>query len=264
MLFGAGGNMGLLVTDQGLLLVDSEYPQLSDKIKAKLAALSAKPLRYLVDTHFHWDHVGGNAGLSATGATIIATPQTLHYVDESFRSATKRPGQFTFDPTMLPTLTTKGPMTIHLGGETVEIIPIKPAHTDGDLMVRFVNADVIAAGDAVVKESYPLVDVAHGGSIDQLIAFCDDLYALATPKTRIIPGHGPLVDREYVKAYRAMLVTARDRVAKAIRAGKTLDQVVAAKPLADLDAQWEGTDERFKEADFLKQVYGDLSRSKKP
>ena len=264
MLFVAGGNMAALVTDQGVVLVDSEYPQVSDKIKAKLASLSDKPLRYLIDTHFHWDHVGGNANIATAGVTVLTSPVTLRYVEDNYKSAQKRLGQYTFDPTPLANVLVTAPKKIAMGKETVEILPIRPAHTDGDLIVRFVKADVIVAGDTIVKGFYPLIDITHGGTIDALIAFCDDLYKLSTPKTKIVPGHGGLVDRAYVKDFKGMLVTARDRIAARIKAGETLEQVVAAKPLADLDAKWEGTTEPFKEADFVKQVYTDLSRAKKP
>ncbi|HEX2802190.1 MAG TPA: MBL fold metallo-hydrolase [Phenylobacterium sp.] len=264
MLFVAGGNMAALVTDQGVVLVDSEYPQVSNQIKAKLASLSDKPLRYLISTHYHWDHVGGNANIATAGVPILISPATLRYVSDTYKSAQKRPGQYTFDPGPLNNVMVTAPRKITMGKETVEILPIKPAHTDGDLIVRFVKADVIVVGDTIVKGFYPLIDITHGGTIDALIAFCDDLYKLSTPKTKIVTGHGPVVDREYVKDFKGMLVTTRARITARIKAGETLEQVVAAKPLADLDAKWEGTTEPFKQADFVKQIYNDLSRAKKP
>jgi glyoxylase-like metal-dependent hydrolase (beta-lactamase superfamily II) len=258
MLFGAGGNMALLVTDQGSILVDTEYPQLSEKIKAKIAALSPKPLRLVIDTHFHWDHVGGNLGIMDTGATILASPQTLRRFAEAYKSTTKHPGQYGYDPSVLPTVEVTGSTKIRLGGETVEIIPLKHAHTDGDLAVRFVNANVLATGDTIVKGFYSMTDIGHGGSIDQQIANCKDLYALADDQTKIIPGHGPLVDKTYIKALQGMLQTARDRTAAAIKAGMTVDQFNATNPLADLNAQWEGH-ELMKAPDFVRNIYNDLS-----
>jgi cyclase len=261
ILQGFGGNIGLLLTDEGVVMVDAEYPELSDKILTKIRSLSNKPLRYLVDTHFHWDHVGGNAAMARAGARIIASKETLLHIEEQQRAGNAMPGQYAADALALPTITVADGKIIRMGGETVEIYHIRHAHTDGDLMVRFVTADVIQTGDAFFNGFYPYIDVQHGGSIDQAIAFCDDLYALSTPRTRIIPGHGDITGREYINEYRTMLSTVRDRVAAAIAAGRSLDQIIAGRPLADLDAKWGGN--LIKAPDFLEIVYSDLIRAKR-
>jgi cyclase len=258
VLQGFGGNIGVLLTGAGIVVVDAEYPQLSNKLIAKIRSLSDEPLRYLVDTHFHWDHVGGNAGLAKEGAKIVSSPETIRHIKEEQGSGHALPSQFPPDPLLLPTIEVKSRMTLRMGAETVEIYHVRHAHTDGDLIVRFVRADVIHTGDAFFNGFYPYIDVAHGGSIDQAIAFCDQLYALATPRTRIIPGHGEVTNREYIKEYQAMLRTVRSRVATAIRAGHSLSEIIAAHPLADLEPRWGSGVTRG--ADFLEMVYASLTQ----
>jgi cyclase len=258
VLQGFGGNIGVLLTGTGIVVVDAEYPQLSNKLIAKIRSLSDEPLRYLVDTHFHWDHVGGNAGLAKEGAKIISSPETVRHIKEEQGSGHALPSQYPPDPLLLPTIEVKSRMTVRMGEETVEIYHVRHAHTDGDLIVRFIRADVIHTGDAFFNGFYPYIDVAHGGSIDQAIAFCDQLYALATPRTRIIPGHGEVTNREYIKEYRAMLRTVRSRVAAAIRAGHSLPEIIAAHPLADLEPRWgSGVTQGD---DFLEIVYASLTQ----
>ena len=259
MLQGFGGNIGVLTTPSGVLVVDSEYPELSEKIRSKIATLGRTKVDYLVNTHFHWDHSGGNIAMAANGAKVVASAQTARFLAEQQASKTKLPGQFTSDPRLLPSLIIdEGMLTVRIGEELVDIVHIGPAHTAGDLIVRFRNADVIQTGDAMVAGFYPYIDVDHGGTIDGAIAFCDQLYAMATPKTRIIPGHGEVTDRDYIPRYRAMLVQLRDRVDAAIRAGRTLDQLIAARPLDDLDPTWGGN--LIKAPDILALVYSDRIR----
>jgi glyoxylase-like metal-dependent hydrolase (beta-lactamase superfamily II) len=260
VLQGFGGNITVLATDQGVIMVDSEYPQLAEKIRRKTSELSKGPIRYLIDTHFHWDHVGGSAGFASTGTITISSNETRNHILDMQRSGKALPDQYPPDPLLPPEIAVSGEMDIHLGGEIAEIIHIRHAHTDGDVIVRFVKADVIATGDAFFNGFYPYIDVAHGGSINDAIAFCDDLYALATPRTRIVPGHGEVANREYIKEYRAMLATVRDRVASRIAARQTLEQIIASKPLADLDPKWGGA--LIKAPDFLEIVYLDLARGK--
>jgi cyclase len=259
VLQGFGGNIGLLLSGAGIFVVDAEYPQLTNKLLAKIRSLSDQPLRYLVDTHFHWDHVGGNAGLAQQGAKIIASPETIRHIQDAQSSGRALPDQYPPDPLLVPTIEVKRKMTLGMGEEIVEIYHIRHAHTDGDLIVRFVRADVIHTGDAFFNGFYPYIDVAHGGSIDQAIAFCDQLYALATPRTRIIPGHGEVTNREYIKEYQAMLRTVRDRVAAAIRAGRSSREIIAAHPLVDLESRWGSGVTRGD--DFLEMVYADLTRT---
>ena len=258
VLQGFGGNIGVLLDAHGIVVVDAEYPQLTDKLIAKIGSLFDKPLLYLVDTHFHWDHVGGNAGFARHGAKIIASPETIRHIKEEQGSPHALPGQYPPDPLLVPTISVTRKMTLRTGEETVEIYPIRHAHTDGDLIVRFVEADVIQTGDAFFNGFFPYIDVAHGGSIDQAIAFCDDLYALATSRTRIIPGHGAVTSREYIKEYRGMLSTVRERVAAAIRGGHSLQEIIAAHPLADLEPRWGGG--VLQGSDFLEIVHADLTR----
>lgn len=260
MLESFGGNIGVIASDDGVLLIDAEYPELTDRIRAIVKKISPAPIRYVVNTHYHWDHVGGDANFARTGATVISSEQTLRYILERQASGDNPEGQYAPDPKGAPTITVGDHATIQMGDETVELIHLSNVHTDGDLLVRFVNADVIQTGDAFFNGFYPFIDVAKGGSIDGMIALCDTLYEMSGPNTKIIPGHGAIADREYTRVYGKMLRTVRDRVAAAIADGKTLDQLIAEKPLADLDPEFGGN--LIKAPTLLQIVYADLSRKR--
>lgn len=256
MLESFGGNIGVLAGDQGVLLVDAEWPQLHDKVAAAVAQISAQPIRYVVNTHWHWDHVGGDGLLAGMGAVIFSSDETrAHIVAEQKKN--HAPGTpYAPDPAAIPVVTVKSGLTVHLAGQTVEIIHVPPAHTDGDLIVRFVEADVIQTGDTFFHGFYPDIDQPHGGSIDGMIALYDRLYRMCGPKTKIIPGHGPVANREDVREYQTMLREVRNRVAKAIAAGMTEEQLVAAHPLDDLDIKWGGN--LIKQPYLLGIVYEEL------
>jgi glyoxylase-like metal-dependent hydrolase (beta-lactamase superfamily II) len=256
MLESFGGNIGVLAGDQGVLLVDAEWPQLHDKVVAAVARISARPIRYLINTHWHWDHVGGDGLLARMGAVIFSSEETrTHIVDEMKKN--HAPGTpYAPDATAIPVVTVPSGMKLHVAGQTVEIIHVPPAHTDGDLVVRFLEADVIQTGDTFFHGFYPDIDQPHGGSIDGMIAFYDILYRMCGPKTQIIPGHGPVASREDVREYQGMLREVRNRVAKAIAAGMTEDQLLAAHPLDDLDVKWGGN--LIKQPYLLGIVYEEL------
>jgi len=261
MLESFGGNIGVLAGDQGVLLVDAEWPQLHDKVVTAVARISAQPIRYVVNTHWHWDHVGGDALLARMGAVIFASGETRAHIAEEQKQNHAPGTPYAPDPAAIPVVTVTSTLKLHLAGQTVEIIHVPPAHTDGDLIVRFVEADVIQTGDTFFHGFYPDIDQPHGGSIDGMIALYDRLYRMCGPKTKIIPGHGPVANRADVRQYQALLRDVRNRVAKAIAAGMTEEQLVAAHPLDDLDIKWGGN--LIKQPYLLSIVYEEL-KSREP
>jgi glyoxylase-like metal-dependent hydrolase (beta-lactamase superfamily II) len=256
MLESFGGNIGVLAGAEGVLLIDAEWPQLHDKVVAALARISGKPVRYLVDTHWHWDHVGGNGDFARAGAIIFSSAQTRNYITAAQREKAPAGDPYAPDPAAIPAVTIVNRAILHVGGQTVEILHVPPAHTDGDLIVRFVEADVIQTGDTFFHGFYPDIDEPHGGTIDGMIALYDKLYGMCGPNTRIIPGHGPVASREDLREYQAMLRQVRERVARAIADGMTEEQLIASHPLDDLDPKWGGN--LVKQPYLLGIVYEDL------
>ena len=245
----AGGNVAASVGDDGVVVIDDELQPLTPKLKAALAALSKKPVRFVINTHWHMDHTGGNPALAATGAVIVAQENVRKRlsVDNVIHMAGHEMTVKAQPPAALPVVTFADDVTLHVNGDDVHVIHVAPAHTDGDAIVHFQIANVLHAGDTVTA-SYPIVDIDSGGQFEGFIAAADRLLALADDSTNIIPGHGPLMTKRDLVAYRQMLIEVRDRIGKRIAAKKTIDEIKAAKPLADLDAKWG---QGFVKADFL-------------
>jgi len=257
MLESFGGNIGVLAGDTGILLIDAEWPQLHDKVLAAVARISRAPVRYLVNTHWHWDHVGGDSSFAKAGVVIFSSEQTRRHIVDAQKSEAAGPGEpYAPDPFAVPVVTITNGVKFHLAGQTVEIIHAPPAHTDGDLIVRFVEADVIQTGDTFFHGFYPDIDQPHGGTIDGMIALYDTLYKMAGPRTQIIPGHGPVANREDMREYQAMLREVRRRVARAVDAGMTEEALIASHPLDDLDRKWGGN--LIKQPYLLGIVYEEL------
>ena len=241
MLESFGGNIGVLAGDKGVLLIDAEWPQLHDKVDAAVAKISPQPIRYVVNSHWHWDHVGGNGNFARAGALIFSSEKTRGYILAAQKKSQGPEGSpYANDSAAIPVVTISTRIEFHLAGQTVEIIHVPPAHTDGDLIVRFVEADVIQTGDTFFHGFYPDIDQLHGGTIDGMIRLYDTLYAMSGPNTKIIPGHGPVANREDVREYQSMLKEVRRRVAGAIAAGKSEEAAVASHLLDDLDVKWGG------------------------
>jgi glyoxylase-like metal-dependent hydrolase (beta-lactamase superfamily II) len=238
VLEGSGGNITVLSARGGQFMVDSGIAVSKPKIQAALATLARGPVRYVVDTHWHWDHTDGNGWLRAAGATIIAHPRTLEHLRHTIRVDA---WEHTFPPVAaaaLPNQTVSRQVTTRFAGERVRITPYLPAHTDGDLSVYFSREDVLATGDTYWNGLYPFIDYKAGGSIDGMIRAANANLALVGPHTIVVPGHGPVGGRADLIAYRDMLVAIRANVAALKSRDKSLDEIIAAKPTAAFDAVW--------------------------
>lgn len=237
VLEGRGGNIGLSVGDD-VFVIDDQYAQLSEKILAAIRAITPKAVRFVINTHWHSDHVGGNEAMAKVGALIVAhenvrkrmgTEQMLDFtrrVPPSPRAA-------------LPVVTFTGAISFHINGEELRAIHVARAHTDGDAIVHFLKSDVIHMGDVYWNGLYPFIDTSSGGTVAGTIAACDQVLAIASDRTRIIPGHGPAVsDKAGLKAYRDMLAAISERIGAMVGRGMTVEAIVAAKPTADYDEKW--------------------------
>jgi glyoxylase-like metal-dependent hydrolase (beta-lactamase superfamily II) len=238
-LAGSGGNITVLVAPQGLVMVDAGIALSREKLAARLRALSPAPVLQVINTHWHWDHADGNGWLHSGGATLVAHPNTIRHLGETIRVAE---WEHTFTPVPekdRPTVAVAQQRRTDVGGEPVEIRTYGgAAHTDGDLAVYFPREDVLATGDTWWNGQYPFIDYVAGGSIDGMIRAANQNIAWATDQTRVVPGHGPAGGRAELVEYRDMLVDVRARVAKLKAQGRTLQEVLAAKPTAAYDAKW--------------------------
>jgi len=249
VLEGQGGAIGVLAGPDGVFMVDSQFAPLTEKIVAAIRQITDKPIRFMVNTHVHPDHTGGNENLAKMGVTILAR-------DELRARLAAPPNGAKPSPAALPLVTYKGPVTFHMNGEDVQLIPVPAAHTDGDTMVRFPGVDVIMTGDFYRSLGYPNIDRANGGTLKGLLAGLNAVIDAAKPSTKIVPGHGAIVDKTAVAAHRDMIMAVRDKVAALVRQGKTQQEVVAAKPTSDYDAvvpQAAQTSERF-----VNQLYAEI------
>jgi cyclase len=247
VLNGQGGAIGVLTGPDGVLMVDSQFAPLTEKIVAAIKQVSSTPIKYMINTHVHPDHTGGNENLAKMGVTIFAREELRNRLPKTA-------------PAALPVITYSSPITFHMDGEDVRAIPIPHAHTDGDTMVYFPNANVIMIGDYFRSLGYPNIDRANGGSLTGMIEGINAAIALCNTTTKVVPGHGDITDRNGLAAHRDMIIAIRDKIAPMVSQGKTLPEVMAAKPTADYDAKVPGggpTIERF-----VGQVYAELQAKK--
>jgi glyoxylase-like metal-dependent hydrolase (beta-lactamase superfamily II) len=256
---GQGGTIGVLVGPDGVFMVDTQFAPLSDKIAAAIKQLTPQPIKFVVNTHVHGDHSGGDVNFGKMGATIIAREELRFRLAHPAAQANGQPGV----PTAavgLPKQTYRERLTLHMNGEDVQLIAVPRAHTDGDTMVYFPGLDIIMTGDFYRSIQYPNVDRNNGGSLQGLVDGLGMVIGRAGPSTKIIPGHGPTVDRSAVVAHRDLVLAVRDRVAPLVAQGKSEDEVVAAKVTADLDSKVQQagtTGERF-----VRQVYAELKATR--
>jgi cyclase len=260
MLEGQGGNITVAVAKDGILMVDGQYAPLHDKIKAAISNVSMLPIKYLVNTHFHGDHTGGNEPFARDGATVISEINVKNRLAAGTTNGLTGVKTPPVPEAALPSKTYTGAFHIRLRGRVADLKHIEHAHTDGDTYVWFKTANVLSTGDTFTNGRYPNIDFANGGNIKGMIAATDAYLKLVNAKTRIVPGHGPLADKTMLSEYRTMLMTARDRMAKLVKEGKSEDEVVAAKPFADLDAKWAPTELASK--NFIRVVYHSLADKK--
>jgi len=259
LLPGAGGNIAILQADDGLLLVDSGLPQTAEAVDAKARSVGAAPT-VLINTHFHFDHVGANERLGREGVRIIAHENVLKRLST--------PQKNVFFNRDMPALAVEGrPKTtfsdkgeLKHGGEKISYRYLPPAHTDGDTTVHFANANVYHCGDLFFNGLYPFIDYGAGGSIEGMVADADRMIKAVDAKTKIIPGHGPMATQEDLRSYRAMLADVNERISKLVSEGKTLEQIQAAEPTKSYDDKWgKGF---LKPADFVRMLHAGKSSAR--
>lgn len=238
-LHAAGGNITALVGKDGTLLVDAEFQPFVPEIIAKLKALGGSAPRFVIDTHYHSDHTGGNGAMRAAGATVIAQARVRDRLMRVQRPAFGASVPAPVPAADWPAITFEHRLALHLDGETVSVRHLPPAHTDGDSVVVFEHANVVATGDIFFNGMYPYIDVNAGGSVGGVIADIDRMLHWMDARTVVIPGHGAVADKATLVRYRDMLVAASGRIRKLVDAGKSLEQIQAMHPTAALDAQWD-------------------------
>lgn len=248
---GQGGMIGVLAGPDGVFMVDTQFAPLTEKIVAAVKEISPGPIRFVVNTHVHGDHTGGNENFGKLGVTILSREQLR---------ARLAGGPKPSPAAALPVVTYNAPLTINMNGEAIQLIPIPSAHTDGDTMIYFPTADVIMTGDFYRSVGYPFPDPNNGGTFKGLIDGLNTIISTAKPTTKVVPGHGPIVDKSAVAAHRDMALAVRDKVAGLIKQGQTVEQVLAAKPTAEFDGKVDpggNSHERF-----LRALYGNLAGAK--
>ena len=257
---GQGGRMAALIGSDGVFLVDAQFPAVTEKIVAAIKEISPAPIKFLVNTHVHGDHSGGNENFAKRGVTILGRA--------SLRNRLLKPvaapgGQVppVAPPLALPVVLYDQPITVMMNGETVQLIPLPASHTDGDTAVTFVEGDVLMTGDVFRSVGFPAADRNAGGTLKGLLESIETFIKLSGPNTKVVPGHGPITDRAALVFHREVIVTVRDRIAKAISEGKTLEQVRESKPTADFEQRVGGPPNFITQ--FVDTLYAELSAGRR-
>jgi len=259
VLYGRGGNIGVSVGEDGVLLIDDQFAYMTPKIRTAVATVSDGPVRMVLNTHWHGDHTGGNEALARDGAMIVAHDNVRARMNSrhfsTFFNSTSEPSP----REALPVVTFDQNVTVHLNGQTMRLEHTPTAHTDGDAIVYFEEANVVHMGDNFFNGLYPFIDADSGGSIVGMVAAIDGALAKIDDQTRVIPGHGPLSDKQGLRAFRDMLYTVAGHMREAIDAGRSVEAIVASKPTAEFDAVWgQGF---IKPDDWVALVYGVMTRN---
>ncbi|HEY2137661.1 MAG TPA: MBL fold metallo-hydrolase, partial [Xanthobacteraceae bacterium] len=258
---GAGGNVTVAVGTDGIIMVDGQFAPMHDKLKAAIATLSDQPIKYLINTHFHGDHVGGNGPFAADGATVVAQDN----IRVRLTAGTKNGLTGVVTPPVAPGAVPKqtyvgGSMELTVGGRTAKLTHVNNAHTDGDTWVYFADANVLCTGDTMNNtKKYQTIDFANGGDIRGMIRATEAFLEVANDRTKVVTGHGALANKQDIIEFHNMLLAARERIEPLFRQGKSEQEVVDAKPLADLDAKWAVNEEAAK--NFTRMVYNSFKRS---
>ena len=240
VLFGAGGNIGLSVGDDAVFIIDDQFSSSVPRIKEAIARITKKPVQFVLNTHYHFDHTGGNEAFGKDGSLIVAHDNVRRRMSSEQLIGLLGMKQPASPRAALPVVTVAGDVTFHINGDEVYAFHVPRAHTDGDLIVHFRKSDVVHMGDVYFNGFYPFIDGSGGGSADGVIAAVDRVLALAGDKTRIIPGHGPVSNKAELQAYRNLLATVTQRIKDLRKQGKSDDEIRAAKPAADYDAKYGG------------------------
>jgi len=238
VLYGAGGNLGVSIGEDAVFVIDDQYAPMTARITAAIKALTDKPVQFVLNTHWHGDHTGGNENLARAGVLIVAQENVRKRLSsEQFIELMK--SKVPASPkAALPVVTFSSDITFHLNGDEIFVFHVPHAHTDGDAIVHFRKSNIIHLGDTFFNGLYPFIDTSTGGSPDGVIAAVDRVLAMADDATRLIPGHGPLGGKADLKAYRDMLATVSGRIKALAREGRKLDDVIAARPSAEFDERW--------------------------
>lgn len=256
---GDGGTIGVLTGPDGVLMVDSQFAPLSERIIAAIKQISDGRIRYLIDTHLHGDHTGGNENMANAGAVIFARNNLRARLAKQGMQSNGMPNVPT-PAAALPVVTYDALTVINANGEAVQLIPVPAAHTDGDTMVFFPKANVLMTGDFYRSLGYPNIDRSNGGSIGGMLAGFDAILKLTAADTKIVPGHGAIVDKSAVAAHKDIMIAVRDKVAAMVKDGKTVEEAIAAKPTAEFDAKVPGAADTS--ARFITQMYQEMKAGK--
>ena len=253
MLEGSGGNIGVLIGKDGVILVDDQFAPLSEKIKKAIASISDKPVKFVINTHFHGDHSDGNRVFGSEGSIIVAHENARKRLSTDYFYKTYKQEQKAMSYEGLPKITFAQSLNFNMNGETVHVIHIINAHTDGDAAIYFKESNVLHTGDAFVRYGLPFIDDDGGGTIDGMINGAEQMMKMINDETRIIPGHGQISSKKDLQDYKNQLQTIRNRIADGIKAGKTVDQIISSDPTKEFTT---GYDKIF----FVQSVYNSLKK----
>ena len=257
MLVGSGGNIGVVVGDKKVLMIDSQFAPLSDKISKAIAGISDKPIEMLVNTHWHGDHTGGNKNFGEKGITIVAHENVRERMSTEQIRPFRKPTPAAPKPA-IPTITFKEDITLYVGDETLMAFHVHQAHTDGDAIIYFPKSNVMHMGDTYFKGRYPYIDLGSGGSVMGVLKALNKAIFLADSDTKIIPGHGTLSNKKELMEYRDVITTVIDRVKKAIASDMTLEEIKASNLTKEYDEEWGSG---FINPDkFMEILYSDLTK----